>query len=318
MISRYHYVPGIRTGKLAELVGVCGVTEQEGREFAKEMDIPKCYKDYDAMLADNSLKAVILGVPNFLHHGQTLAAAKAGKHVLCEKPMALDMQQAQEMVEACDEAGVTLMVAHHLRYKACNCKARELLDAGRLGNVSTARIQWSFNHTGLELDTSWHIRKKLSGGGQIMNVNSHCIDLLCYLFGSAKKVSSFIQKNVYEEIEDVSIVMIEFENGVIATAEGSYTEEKTENNLEIFGSKDSLMISGACSTGNDGCLRILPSEKIPQPENKLSPYAVEVDHFAESILGKFEPVSSGRETLKTMEILTAAYLSAESGRHVEL
>ena len=151
-----------------------------------------------------------------------------------------------------------------------------------------------------------------------MNVNSHCIDLLCYLFGPAKKVSSFIQKNVYEEIEDVSIVMIEFENGVIATAQGSYTEEKTGNNLEIFGSKDSLIISGACSTDNDASMRILPDEKTEMAENQLSPYAVEVDHFAEAVQGKFEPVSNGRETLKTMEIIAAAYLSAESGKHVEL
>ncbi len=318
MISRYHYIPGIRNGSSAELVGVCGATTQEGSDFAKEQDIPKSYENFDAMLTDDSIDAVILGTPNFLHHGQTLAAAKASKHVLCEKPMALDMGQAQEMVGVCDKAEITLMVAHHLRYKTCSRKTKELLDAGRLGKVSTARIQWSFNLSGLEPDTSWHIRKKLSGGGQIMNVNSHCIDLLCYLFGPAKKVSSFIQKNVYEEIEDVSVVMIEFENGVIATAEGSYTEEKTANNLEIFGSKDSLIISGACSTGNDGCLRILPDEKIEIAEKQLTPYAVEVDHFADAIQGEFEPISSGRETLKAMEIIAAAYLSAESGQHIEL
>ena len=193
MVSRYHFVPALQTSRCAELVGVCGTDVDRCRKFAEEMGIPKYYKNYEEMIADSSIDAVLIATPNYLHCPQVVSAAAAGKHILCEKPMAINMEEAYRMVEVCDKAGVVLMVAHHLRYKACNIKIAEMIKRRDTGRISTARVRWSFNLTKAEPRKDWRTKKELAGGGQILNVNSHCVDLLVYLFGRPLKVSSFIQ-----------------------------------------------------------------------------------------------------------------------------
>lgn len=151
-----------------------------------------------------------------------------------------------------------------------------------------------------------------------MNLNSHCVDLLAYLFGPAKKVSSFMRYDVYTEIEDISVVMIEFENGVLGVAEGGYNEETVNNNLEIFGSKASLIVEKACSTDNRGVLRRIPGGEATEIDSEVTPYTEEVDHFAKAIREGFAPDSSGANVLETMRIITAAYESVQTGKHVRI
>jgi len=316
MIGRYHYAPDMRFARYAELAGICGESRAEALSFAEEMGIPKSYGTYEEMLGDRTIDAVIIATPNYLHCPYVISAAAAGKHVLCEKPMALDMEEAQRMVEACEKAGVVFMVAHHLRHKACNVKAAEMVKKGDIGRVATARVRWSFNHTGGEPETGWRTKKQLSGGGQIMNVNSHCVDLLVYILGKPVRVSAFIQEEENLEVENGSVIMIEFENGVIGIAEGSDREETEPSNLEIFGGGCSLIIEKACSTDKYGGLRRLPSGDFEKAEFDRSPYTLEVDHFAKAVIEKFEPISSGRKTLETMKVLMAAYESAETGKHI--
>jgi len=318
LIGRHHFLPGIRRSAYAECIGVSTSTEAKARALALEMGIPKWYPDFESMLEDSDIEAVVIATPNFLHHQQVIAAAGACKHVLCEKPMALDMVESLGMVDACKKSKVTFMVAHHLRYKACNQRVKEILDSGELGKVSTCHIQWSFNNTNGIRCNDWHTDKKLSGGGQLMNVSSHCVDLLVYLLGSAKKVSAFMSLNENAEVEDVSIVMIEFTNGVLAVAEGSYSEEGTENNLEVFGNRASLVVKNACSIDNRGSLQVLPEGEIIDFSQDVTPYTAEIDYFCSAIKEGFEPVSSGRRVLETMRILMAAYKSVETGRHIDI
>jgi len=314
MIARCHYVPDIKICRWAKLVGVCGKGPEEAQSFAEEMGLPRWYKNFETMVTDDSIDAVIVGTPNHLHFPQVLAAAAAGKHVLCEKPMALNMAQAEEMTRVCRAAGVVFMVAHHLRYKACNETTKKMVDTGELGDVSTAHIQWSFNSSQSVPNKDWHTDPSLSGGGQIMDVGSHCVDLLTYLFGPARRVSAFTRSKLYQTVEDTSVITIQFQNGVLATAEGSYVEAGTENSLEIFGNRSSLIVTGACSTDRYGSLRKLPGGERLKVESGISGYTAEVDHFARAVLDRFEPISSGEKVLETMRILTAAYTSAESGR----
>jgi predicted dehydrogenase len=315
LIGRHHFIPGIRNSEHAELIGITASSKEKAEIFASEMQIPNSYPDFHAMIADPEIEAVIIATPNHLHHQQVLDAARSGKHVLCEKPMALDLTQAQQMVEACREGSVTLMIAHHLRFKAVNQKVKEILESSRLGRISTCSVQWSFN-CGCPEPDNWHAKRELAGGGQIMNVNSHCIDLLVYLFGRATKVCAVMSSETDCDVEDVSAITIEFKNGVLAVARGSYRETGTQNDLEICGSKQTLVVKGACSTDNSGSILELPAKTETDYGLRLSPYTSEIDHFCQSIRDGAEPVSSGNEVLETMWILMAAYESVATGKHI--
>lgn len=317
-IARHCLVPAMHACRYAELAGVCGRDAERCRRFAGEAGIPAWYADYEEMLADGEIDGVLLATPNYLHYPQVIAAAEAGKHVLCEKPMALNMKEALQMVDACESAGVVFMVGHHLRYKSCNIRAAEMVKNGDLGRVSTALAKWSFNIPGGRLEDAWRNKPELSGGGQLMNVNAHCLDLLAYLFGKAVKVSAFLQRENDAEVEEGSTVIAEFTGGITAIARGSYREHGVSNSLEIAGSASSLLVEGACSAGRHGTLRLMPSGDVEKAEFDESPYAVEVDHFARAVSENFEPASSGRRTLDTMELIMAAYLSAETGEHIDL
>lgn len=315
LIGRHQYVPGIKNSKNAELIGVTASSLQNAEKFASEMQIPKTYSNFHHMIADPEIEAVIIATPNHLHYQQVLDAASAGKHILCEKPMALNLSQAKEMVENCKKNSVTFMIAQHLRYKEVNQKVKDILESSQLGKVSTASIQWSFGDGSLQAGT-WQSKKELAGGGQIINVNSHCLDLLVYLFGKADKVSAFTSTDNHCEVEDVSVITIEFANGVLATARGSYREAATLNDLEICGNQQSLLIKGACSVSNRGSIIELSTNKETLFNLENSPYTIEVDHFCESVQSKAESVSSGENNLETMWIIMAAYESAVIGKHI--
>ena len=315
LIGKHHYVPAIRNSKNAELLGIAASAEKKAAEFAKEMNIPNAYPDFDEMLKDPLIEAVIVGTPNYLHYQQVIDAANAGKHVLCEKPMAMNLTQSLEMVKACEEHNVTLMVAHHLRFKKCTQEVRNILAKGELGRISTCRAQWSFNGPRDTMNKNWHDRKDLSGGGQAMNVNSHCVDLLVYLFGPPNKVSAMMAQDASCEIEHTSVITIEFKSGVIGIAHGSNHEDGSENNLEIFGSAGGLIVQGACSTDNHAIMKRTTSHEIIDLNSDETPYMKEIEHFCSAIREEYEPISSGRRVLDTMRILMAAYESAQNGKH---
>ena len=318
LVFRSFLISGIRNTELVEIAAVCGRNESKVRLFAGEMCIPKWYTNYEAMLKDKEIDAVLIGTPNFLHYSQVLSAADAGKHILCEKPMALNMTEAEKMVNVCDKKGITFMIAHHLRYKACNQRIKKILNEQKLGKISSCRVQWSFNRTASNRKKDWHTVKNLSGGGQFVNVNSHCIDLLVYLFGSANKVSAFMHYEKNKELEDGGIVLIEFANNILTIAEGFYNEKSTQNNLEIFGNNESIIVQNACTTDKHGIIKLLSENRLVTDIKEVNPYTSEIEHFVRCIAGNKEPLSSGRNVLKTMHILMAAYQSAEIGKHIEL
>ncbi len=317
LAEKFHE-PSIKASTLVELVGVYDKNYERCRKFDEMKGPIRCYTSYQDMLDDSRIDAVLIATPNAMHCSQVIAAARAGKHVLCEKPMALNMEEAIVMVEACEKAGVTFMVAHDLRYKACNIKAAEVVKKGQLGRVSTAWVRWSFSIPEGRLEDGWREKKQLSGGGQAMNVNSHCIDLLVYIFGKPIKVSAFLQVEQGEEVENGSVVMMEFPGGVLGIAQGSYRESGVSNDLEISASRCSLIVEQACSSDTQGVLRYYPSGTVEKCESLKGPYTLEVDHFAKAVMEKFEPVSSGRKTLDTMQVLMATYRSAETGQHINL
>jgi len=317
MVAKYHLLPGLVKARYAEALAICSRSEEKAKAFASEFSIPKFYTDYSEMLSDKEIQAVIITTPNFLHHQQAVAAANAKKHILCEKPMALNVSECREMIESAQENDVKLMIAHHLRFKSCNRRAREIVRSGELGKVSTCRIQWSYN-LGESPEIDWHAFKKYAGGGQFMNVNIHCVDLLRYILGEVKAVSAFTRKDIYEEVEDKGIIMMEFENGVLGVAEGSYSVTGASNSMELYGTRASLIVEEACTCDSSGSLLFLPEKKTCSELDRTDPYLAEIEHFAAAILENKEPESSGDDGMESVRVIQASYRSAQSRSHIDL
>ena len=119
LVGEYHHLPALKQCQYAEAAAVCDINDEKAKAMAERFSIPRYFTNYEQVLADESIDAVLIATPNFLHKAQAIAAAKAGKHVLVEKPMALNLNECREMIDACENASVTLMVAHHLRFKDC-------------------------------------------------------------------------------------------------------------------------------------------------------------------------------------------------------
>ena len=178
-IARQYMVDAIRAQDGNEVVAVMSSSADRATQFATENGIAGAYASIDSLLADPAVQAVYVSTTNELHHSQVLAAAKAGKHVLCEKPLALNVADAIEMVRACKKAGVVMATNHHLRNAATHRKLRELLDAGAIGRPLFARVFHAV-HLPAHLQ-GWRLDKPAAGGGVILDITVHDIDTLRFL-----------------------------------------------------------------------------------------------------------------------------------------
>jgi 1,5-anhydro-D-fructose reductase (1,5-anhydro-D-mannitol-forming) len=178
-VAREWMIDAIRAQPDGEVVAVASSNAERGARFAAEMGIPQTYSSMDALLADGAVDAVYISTTNELHHAQTLAAAAAGKHVLCEKPLALTLADARAMVGACARAGVVLGTNYHLRNAATHRAMRAAIKAGQIGRPLAARV---FHAVHLpEHLHGWRLERADAGGGVIFDITVHDADTLRFV-----------------------------------------------------------------------------------------------------------------------------------------
>ncbi len=332
-IARRRTIPeGIIPARNAELVAVYGTNAKTNGEVAEQLDAKPV--DSLAALLKEDVDAVYIASPVKPHLEQVTACAKAGKHVLCEKPMGLNVAEVETMVRVCREAKVHLGVGFMMRFHAQHQAALKLIQSGDLGKPVYARAQLSCWYP--PVANSFRQDPALGGGGALVDLGSHCIDLLEMFFGPATKVSCFIHNTIHQyRSEDSATTMLSFANGAMATVDTFFCiqDESSKNALELYGSKGSITATGTIGQGSEGqmtaCLLRDESgyqasqsrgdaggEKIlPKPSNT---YRAEIEAFGEVILeGKPNPIS-GELGLRNQKMLAACYESARSGRVVEV
>ena len=334
-IARRRTIPEVvKHARKSRIVAIEAPPDQPVEEVREEFGIPRAYTSLDDILDDDEVQAVYIATPVFLHAEQTLAAARAGKHVLCEKPLGLNVSEAERMVAACQEAGVLLGSAYMMRFHACHQEAKRLLAEDRIGKPVMARAQLSCWYPALP--GAWRQSEELGGGGAFMDMGCHCLDLLEYILDARiTEVTAMMGTLVQDyEVDDSSVVLARFDNGAIGVVDNYFCipDDAVENRLEIYGSGGSLLAAGTIGQNSAGSLTLISSpqaEYAAQQERAgggrevltptpVSIYAAEVDHMSECIEKGISPMISGEEGLWNQRLLAACYDSARTGRAVEV
>ena len=241
---------------IPRLIGICGLIEDEAAEAARRYGYERHYTDWEKMLEDDRIQLLDNGTPNDLHADPCITAARAGKHVLCEKPLARNAEEAKTMLDAVEKAKIKHMVAFNYRFIPAIRQAKLLIDGGALGQIYHFRAQylqeWIMPH--YHSPMIWRLEKKKAGSGALGDLGAHIIDLGRFLIGEMTCVSAvtrtFIQERPLSEgtgtgkvdVDDAFVATVEFENGAIGTLEASRFAGGRKNHqvIEINGEKGSF------------------------------------------------------------------------------
>ena len=316
----------------ADVIAVASPTPGHPEELAGRYGIAKVYHEYREMLEDPEIEMVTIAAPNDLHCQMTVDAATEGKHVVCEKPLCLSLEEADLMIETCDKQGVLLMYAEELFFTPKYLKAKEMADQGAFGDVYL--VKQSEMHFGPHAEWFWDVER--SGGGVFTDMGCHGI-AFCYWFLDRPKPKSVLAQMgtyVHGEIakcEDHSFCLIEFENGKIGHVEDSWARRGgMDDRVEIYGSHGltyaNLHMGNALPTYSEEGYGYAV-EKAPSTKGWTYPvfeelwnygFPQEMAHFARCVRGKEKPIATGEDGRVVQEILLAGYQSAGAGRRVEL
>lgn len=317
-IARQYMVEAIREQADGEVLAVVSGDSERGRRFAEAFDIPNSYGSVDQMLANAEIDAVYISTTNELHYAQTLASAAAGKHVLCEKPLALTREQAQEMAEACRRSGVVFGTNHHLRNAATHRKLRALIKEGAIGKPLFARL---FHSNYLpEVLQGWRLDRPDAGGGVVLDLTVHDADTLRFILDAepvaavAMSTSGTMTK---PPLEDGVMGVFEFDNGVLAQFHDAFTTKYVDTGLEIHGTDGSLYARNVMTQQpvGDIVLRTATGE-VPVPVAHEKLYVRSLKMFHQAINGNGFPAASGEDGIRSLSAALAVQESCRTGQRV--
>jgi len=237
-ISRRHRDGWLAAG--AEVNAVCDVDGASLERAAREWGVERRYRDFTAMFDDGDIDVVSIAAPTAVHHPATLAAAARGIHVLVEKPVALSLELADAMIEACRRAGVLLQVNHQLRSGGPARRAGEILAAGGIGRITYVRLRQAHDWAGLGVRPSFATQAS-SGGGTLLDNGCHLMDLARFFGGRVEEVFARTARLQYDvEVEDTAVVSLRFEDGALGTVETAWTATGWEEGFWIYGTEGAL------------------------------------------------------------------------------
>jgi predicted dehydrogenase len=308
----------------SKLVALVSGTPEKLKTFGEQYGIPEShrysYETFDRIIDNPDVDIVYIITPNSLHRTFTERAAKAGKHVMCEKPMATTAADCEAMIAACKKAGRKLMIGYRSRFQAHNIEAIKLIRDGALGPVRTVVADHGFT---IGDPTQWRLKRALSGGGSLMDIGIYSLNAARYLTGeepvAVNAMESTDRSNPrFKEVEDIISFQLLFPSGAVANCNSAYTANF--NRYSVNGSKGWIALDPATPYQGQSMRASLngqtgPREPAPQATNQFS---AQLDHLSECILAGREPIVSGQEGLKDLRLIEAIYRAAREGRTVKL
>jgi predicted dehydrogenase len=329
-------IPGMLEAKNAELVAVMSMPDADTDALAKKYGVRGYYTERE-LLADPSVDAVYLATPVYLHHTQAIMAAEAGKHLLIEKPMAIGVPEGQAVVDACRKAGVKACEGYMMRFHTLNLKAKEMVDAGLIGNVVMGRAQLSCWYP--DMPGAWRQDPKLGGGGTLMDLASHCYDLLEMYIGPIQSAMALVNTQTFQySVEDSSTTLLEFESGAHGIADCFFNvpDGSALSRLELYGNKGSILLEGTIGQAPGGRMIAYLSDdakeydpmqnaaslEVEGREITVEPkdmYTAELEHLSDCILNDREPqINRLEHGLGILRTVMAAYESGRTGKKIRL
>lgn len=328
--AKYRAIPeGIVPAKNGKLIAVMNTNEERVRAVSETFGGVRYYLNSEELYRDPEVEAVYICTPHNSHLPEVMKAAEHGKHVFCEKPLAMNDKEAEKMVRTCREHNVKLGTALMLRYHPVHLKLKSMIDQGMLGEIVTARVQFAWWYPPTE--GAWRQDPKVGGGGPLMDVGSHAMDLLEFLLGPATDLSCFADTLVQDFlVEDTAVITLKFERGAVGVVDTHFCTPATSSRpVEVFGSRGYAYTTGSVGQSSKGTLvaRRLPegSEDLSQMTEAEVPldldqnmYQAEFEAFGEAIESNAEPPVNGEVGLRNMKLITAAYQSARTGRIISV
>lgn len=313
-IAATQVAPGIGACPNSTLIGVVSRDQGRADEFASRHGAARALDDYAKMLADPEVDAVYVATPNALHAEQVIAAARAGKHVLCDKPLAVTVADARECVRECRSAGVRLGIMFQTRRHDGLAEAARVVRDGEIGRVAVAEVTMS---AGRNLPQGWRTEPGLAGLGTLNNIGVHAFDVLRYLLGS--EVSEVVALTDIEPgyvIDTTALVLLRFANGTLAYVNVNQSVPHSRDDIVLYGTLGRVLGGNLSRPERDGTLSIVTEAGERQfAGSSRDAYRRTIEAFADAVLGQRDPSPMGEDGLRSVE-LTAAIAEAIAERRV--
>lgn len=326
---------GIMPAANAELVAVQDVAEDRVKEVAAKYDVSAVYTSEYDLLSDSNVEAVYIATPTHLHYSQVMAAAEAGKHVLCEKPLALTLAQCEEMVEECAARNVKLGVNFMMRFHSCHTALKQMIDEGKLGDLVMGRAELTCWYP--PIPGAFRQDPAMGGGGSFIDMGNHCVDLLEQFFGRTVEVMCYTSNIVQDYAsEDTAVAMLKFANGAVGVVDAMFNvpDAAARNALEVYGSQGSVYSFGTIGQGSEGALNVVLEDagkaydagqarsadegKATITPSVINIYQAHIEAFSDAVIHDTQPPIPGEEGIWSHKVIDACYESARTGRAVQV
>jgi len=325
----------------AEVAAVCDIDGPKVKAFAEKYGVANYYTDFNEMLAKEKLDAVSVTTWNSAHKSATVASLNAGLDVLCEKPMAMNAAEAEEMEAAAEKNGKILMIGFVRRYGNDTAVVRDFIDGGLMGDIYYAKATY-LRRSGCP--GGWFGDKSYSGGGPLIDLGVHVMDLTRYLAGSPLPVSAYgatfsnlgplrvpgvdfmgwgisNDPRFTHDVEDLAVALIRFDNGFTLSVEASFNLNIKHDigTIEIYGTKSGIKIDPGVELFSDmhgHYVNIQPADNSALSFDGL--FENEIAHFVECVKSRKQPLSAARDGVVLMKMIDAVYESARTGGEVKI
>ncbi len=335
MIANFH-AKAIADIRGAKLIGGFDTFPAAAERFAQANNC-RSYARLDDMLADPEIDVVTIGTPSGAHLEPAVAAARAGKHIIVEKPLEITLKRCDKIIRECERAGVVVSAVFPSRFHESSQLLKKAMDAGRFGRltVGDAYVKW-FRTQAYYDSGAWRGTWALDGGGALMNQAIHSVDLLCWLMGPVKRINACTATLAHKriEVEDVAVASLEFENGALGVIEASTAVfPGMLKRIEIHGSEGTAVLREeditewdfAKSTRSDAALKKRMAAKTKTGGGASDPTAIghhghtaQFKDVLKAVKSGSAPLIDGPEGRRSVEIILAIYKAAETGKAVEL
>ncbi len=320
----------------AELYACAESDAARAAEFQATYAPKKVFPDYESLLADPKVEAVIICLPNFLHFPATRAALEAGKHVLCEKPPTLNGAEMIVLREVATARGLVYFFSRQFRFSPAVRRARDLIAANRLGRIYFADATWVRSRGIPSGIGGWFTEKARSGGGALIDIGIHALDAAWFLMGTPRRIS--VSASVFRnfahlvpgpvfDVEDAAFAFIRFENGAVVQLKTSWAGNlpddipqgqyfgRESNNCILYGDAATIRLRPFTLFKDVGGQLI---DEPLQPTDDADSFTLQMQNFLDAIAGRAAPLNSAEQALYLMEMLDAIYLSSSTGREVPI
>ncbi|MHA7776820.1 Gfo/Idh/MocA family protein [Roseibium sp. M-1] len=316
-IASSYMIDAMRAQDGASIRSVLSSDAARGAAYAKENGIEQSFTDLDALLADDAVDAVYISTTNEKHHAQALAAIAAGKHVLCEKPLAMSLNEAGEMVRAAKDKNVVFATNHHLRNAGSHLAIRELISSGRIGKVLSARVFHAVNLP----DTlrGWRINDASAGGGVIPDITVHDADTIRFHLQEdpLEVVAKSGTSGLGEGVEDSVMSVWSMPSGAMVQSHESFTHRFAGTGIEFHGTEGSIFARNVMTQQPVGEIRLVTSNgesTVPYETHNLYEYSLGLFHKA--VAGTGSPSADGVDGIKSLAVALAVREAAQTGKAV--